>query len=622
MASVTINERTELERLVQSWENRWRIRRILLLLPRVLIAASALAILGVIVLRLFTDVPLPWIAGGVGAAFGAALVLLVSSVTLSGKTGDRAAQYFDELFDMQERVSTALELSAGRIRTVPSIQNVQIADAVSTARNIDPRKHIKLEIRWGEWIGAALLAIILLVLLLFPARTGALSQNSPASQAAIDAAADDVRDIQEDIATNTALDDDERDALLDSLETRLDALESPETQPEDAFVEMSELRSELQEQAEQLRQEGLAQMQSLREASQALQQGSNNPQQTEAGNAGDGTLAEQLADLQAQRSNLSPEQQQQLREALQDAANALRQTNPELAEQMQQAQQALQDGESDAAREALEQARQIAQQAQQRAQERSEAAEQLSQNVEQADESAQQIAEAEAQQGRTSLEQQLQQNAPAAAPLDEGAPGNSGQAGAESAQEGSSSDSGQSGDSDGGNGDEGTDSQQGQGDSGQGENGTASPGQANAQPGQEAASGQSPESGEGSGAGTGETTGRQEGLGGASGDRELGSNDADGRGTTGFEAIYAPNDIDAPGTSKVELEVDDEGAPTIEGDFQENPSGESTVPYDQVFRRYADEANQALDDEYIPLGMRDIVRDYFTSLEPAPAPQE
>jgi hypothetical protein len=42
----------------------------------------------------------------------------------------------------------------------------------------------------------------------------------------------------------------------------------------------------------------------------------------------------------------------------------------------------------------------------------------------------------------------------------------------------------------------------------------------------------------------------------------------------------------------------------------------STVPYEQVFGDYQDAANEALQDDYIPLGLKGYIRDYFSSLEP------
>lgn len=43
---------------------------------------------------------------------------------------------------------------------------------------------------------------------------------------------------------------------------------------------------------------------------------------------------------------------------------------------------------------------------------------------------------------------------------------------------------------------------------------------------------------------------------------------------------------------------------------------QSLVPYDQVFGQYRSAAFEALEGEYIPLGLKGLVRDYFSSLEP------
>jgi hypothetical protein len=64
------------------------------------------------------------------------------------------------------------------------------------------------------------------------------------------------------------------------------------------------------------------------------------------------------------------------------------------------------------------------------------------------------------------------------------------------------------------------------------------------------------------------------------------------------------------------LEPETSDVPLAEGEFAENPSGEARVPYNQVFSDYSDAANRALESDYIPLGLRDVVHDYFTSLEP------
>jgi len=40
------------------------------------------------------------------------------------------------------------------------------------------------------------------------------------------------------------------------------------------------------------------------------------------------------------------------------------------------------------------------------------------------------------------------------------------------------------------------------------------------------------------------------------------------------------------------------------------------VPYHEVFYTYRDAAHQALERSYIPEGLKDYVREYFSQLEP------
>ena len=47
-------------------------------------------------------------------------------------------------------------------------------------------------------------------------------------------------------------------------------------------------------------------------------------------------------------------------------------------------------------------------------------------------------------------------------------------------------------------------------------------------------------------------------------------------------------------------------------------TGDATVPYQQVYGTYNDSAQKTLSTTYIPSGMKDLVRRYFTAIEPAP----
>jgi hypothetical protein len=58
------------------------------------------------------------------------------------------------------------------------------------------------------------------------------------------------------------------------------------------------------------------------------------------------------------------------------------------------------------------------------------------------------------------------------------------------------------------------------------------------------------------------------------------------------------------------------GAPVQEGDFGPNPAGESALPYSSVYGNYRGVVSNALESGRIPLDQRDVIHDYFSSLEP------
>ena len=124
-----------------------------------------------------------------------------------------------------------------------------------------------------------------------------------------------------------------------------------------------------------------------------------------------------------------------------------------------------------------------------------------------------------------------------------------------------------------------------------------------------------------------EGTGQQEGAGsGLAGGEELGSSSSPSEGGGSPDTVYAPNPIElnelteAEGVD-VELQADCAANPeSCGGLLSENETEftdeQSIVPYDQVFGDYRDSANEALADDYIPLGLKGTIRDYFSSLEP------
>ncbi|MFN8530635.1 MAG: hypothetical protein U0670_18675 [Anaerolineae bacterium] len=102
------------------------------------------------------------------------------------------------------------------------------------------------------------------------------------------------------------------------------------------------------------------------------------------------------------------------------------------------------------------------------------------------------------------------------------------------------------------------------------------------------------------------------------GDRVEANNNPDGGGESEYQSIYAPSRIggESSADNQIFLEADPSSIPSVQGNFSENPAGRSSVPYNQVYSDYRAAANRALNSNYVPPSLRDLVRSYFSSLEP------
>ncbi|MCA9933134.1 MAG: hypothetical protein H6662_10635 [Ardenticatenaceae bacterium] len=148
------------------------------------------------------------------------------------------------------------------------------------------------------------------------------------------------------------------------------------------------------------------------------------------------------------------------------------------------------------------------------------------------------------------------------------------------------------------------------------------------QPGQSGQSGQSSQQGQqgqGQGQGSGQGQGQDSGNGSGQGS---GSEQGTGTGGPGpggghAENVFVPDLVDLSGETGIDVELPAEciaNPAQCGGLLSETPTEftneGSTVPYNQVFGDYRDAAYEALSDDYIPLGMKGYIRDYFSSLEP------
>jgi hypothetical protein len=585
------NPRSELENLLHTWESRWRLRRLVLYLPRVLLIAFGLGILAALILGVMRLVPVATLLMIVAAICSATIVILSSVFGLFSKQGMERVRKFDRLFDLQERLSTSFELLDGRIKTVEELADLQIRDTLHHAQDIDPKKMLRLEWRAWEWLGAVLLAGLLVLVLglmvFFSSLSGGMGANT---QMAIEAAAETTGEIIDSVATDNTLSDDERQSLIESAETALAELQNPSS-AEDSFAAMSELSADLTAQAQEIREDVAESELGLNTAAASL--GSTDP------NAAN--LGEQLGQAGQSLSNMSQTEQEELAENLEEAADSVREENPELAQSMDEAAQAIQNGDMAGAEQALNTAGQQADSSTQSNSQAAASAEQMEQLASEAEQAARDIATSEYNENaqtegnidtNSTIEEALGMEPPdlAGAEGEDGGGGNG-----DTPSEGTEGDLVESDDPDARSA-----NTEGQSE-GQNQEGT----------------GQGQQSEVGSGAGDGESSQSNEVQGGAPQAGTNMDNDADGEGEEAYEEIYAPmQESPNQGQDNVTLDTSEGGQAAAEGDFQDNPGGTSSVPYNQVFADYSAEANAALESGYVPLGVRDVVRDYFTSIEP------
>lgn len=639
-----------LTRELARWNRRLRLTRSVLWGPRGIIAGLALGLVAALISRLR-----PWllpeqIAWGTGLLTLGLLLGLLAWLWLKPQPPQRLARYFDRRFALQERTSTALEITRGTIPAPPALLEHQLNDAVDRASAVDPRAYLPVRVRWWE-LGALLALAALLAFLL-------LSENPQTSQllaerALDEAIAEQARSLEEQmeaIDRNNALLPEEKDALRRPLEEALEILQQPDISQQEAVAAMAVAQQQLREMTDGMLED---ERQTYRQAAESMAGQDTLSDLTRAMNRADLAAAAEAAEQAAGEfeRERTPEQLEDLAQRLEQAADALSESNPALAEQLREAAKALREGDMERAQEAMREAAEAMRQ-QQGQLEESEFAEQARAAAENTREGQQSIAQAgqemssqrQAQSGQSpdtalpqaqSAESGQQPDQRGEAMSVEGSAGelqdSAGQSGEPGqAQQSASQQSGaesQPGDappqSAGQSGDVESGEQGGEGERSGDISGPAAqnaPGQSQPGEGAEASGGEqsaAPAAGQGEGGAGVDTT---EGLFGPQRDLGNGSiSDSIARDPRPFDPQYAPSSIG--GESETPIDVggqltDENTVPVQEGEFAENPAGESLLTYQSVLGDYQGYVSEALESGRIPLTQRDVIHDYFSSLEP------
>lgn len=548
----------ELNALVRAWAVRARVQWSLRWLFIGIAIGLAAAIIPALIARVSPVANQSTLLAIGALCAGAGLVATLAWPWIHARRQTQVAwaRRFDAQFQLDERLSTAFELQQGVIKTRDErLRQLQQSDALNAAYQVNINAALPWQLPWRQALTALLaLAVLLLAIFLPNPQEQVLAAREEARR--VLARQSQSLEVARQIIRDSNLNEAQKQQALQALDEAQARLNDPDTSPEEALAALSDAQARL----EALRDEAWQQRrEDLRRAGQSMQPSEITNALADALSRGNiAQAAEQLSNLTQTPDGqpLNEAQQGQLANQLDQMAREIQNSDPASAQSLREAAQQLRERNTDAAREQLEEVARSLNEATQAA----EASRSLDESQAQIDAARQAVARASADGVRRQEQQQAQ------------AQGN--QPGSQAAPPQAS---------------------------------PANP--TSGEQGDQPADGQNPQ-------------GQQAGQPGASESNQaapqLQTSPGHSEDTGTDDSVWAPG----PRLSEAGVQVQ---LPTAGGDSVPNPSGRpnpgvpagATVPYQQVYREYAHAADEAMQRGAVPPALRDYVRDYFSSLDPA-----
>jgi hypothetical protein len=262
----------------------------------------------------------------------------------------KAARFFDRGLDLQERLSTALELSRHDAGTPAQLVRRQLADSLRACEGVDVRRIPGPRISTGEAVLVAASIALALTPLIVARPLFEQAERERALKGAIREAIVRVEALRDDVAASPALDSEQRQEILAPLDKALEGLEQAEA-PEQALAALAaaqaDLRTAVDPQAEEA-------AQGLKQAGEALDGEPGNPLTAFGRELAEGDIdgaAEALENL-ANQSGSAAEAQQTARE-LAAAAEAMKPYSQAVSGRLAEAARAMASGDRTSAEGAL-----------------------------------------------------------------------------------------------------------------------------------------------------------------------------------------------------------------------------------------------------------------------------
>ncbi len=462
------------------------------------------------------------------------------------------ARFADRQLNLLERTSTAIEIHEGLLTTDHEMAENQLADTLSAAGAVDAVSLLPWKFQRRDGYLILMSVAVLSAAVILDNPAAAELEQIRVIDKIVEQQIASLESLEEAIANHPELGVEALEELSAPIQEALQELGEGDISREELFATLSEAEADLRELSNRYDNSDL--LESLQEAARPLSESPRSQDFGEALESGDLSGAGvRLNKLADGIPALDSDELAALAKSLAQAAEALRAVDPDLAGQLSEGAAAMTRGDMANAQRALREA-------------------------------------AATLQGRTQGQAIARQASAAADRLQQG----------------------REVVADAGQGSEPGDPGQGSGTSGQ--NGTA--------PGEGNGSGSGAASGGGEGGNSNLSSGG-ESAGGSTSIEQGGGAGGPGPGGGHSENVYAPDFVDLSAEAGIDVELPAEciAYPAACGLLiSERPAEfrdeESLVPYEQVIGEYRRAAYLALEEEYIPLGLREYIKEYFTSLEP------
>jgi membrane protein implicated in regulation of membrane protease activity len=404
----------EISSLLYSWSQRARLQRSLALAFFGLACGLGVALIVGLASRVF---PLLETSALVALALACSVIGVVAALAYPWIRNLRTrpiqwARAFDRRFDLQERLSTALEIGAGDLTVRnDTLRIVQRNDAQRSAESVDVKKLLPLRFSRRDALVCLVFAIALILALALPnPQQQALAEREQLRQT-MEQQIQQLEQMKQAIQ-QSSLSDEQKQQALQAIDEAQQVLRDPNTTPEEALAAINDMQSSLDALVDQAAQE---QAQDLQRAGESLTPDElTNALANSLANNDFDRAAQQMRNLTSKDGQpLSDDEIQRVANQLDELARNVQNSDQQLAERLREAAQRMREGNADAAQQSLDQA---------------------AQSLDQASESAQATQSLDAAQSMAeSARQAIAQASPSSANASEANQGQFGQLGSESA---------------------------------------------------------------------------------------------------------------------------------------------------------------------------------------------